>query len=206
MALASVMASACCSHDGAAEPGASSRAGASEPGASLVWDVQSDTGGVRILPNLDDALRVAFYHVGLLQSALNHKKKKRAQKCIDLLVKDVVTAFKKHKLQLLLLCELGEHEIGLEGRMHFQCDTQLKLMEMVTAEVNGAFEQEDSGAPEPAAPRVTLVAGEFPSYAAIKLDEDDLVVVDNCWHCGLDRRPHKTQGDDRTMLTLTCEW
>ena len=121
-------------------------------------------------------------------------------------MKDVVTAFKKHKLQLLLLCELGEHEIGLEGRMHFQCDTQLKLMEMVTAEVNGAFEQEDSGAPEPAAPRVTLVAGEYPSYAAIKLDEDDLVVVDNCWHCGLDGRPHKTQGDDRTMLTLTCEW
>ena len=68
-----------------------------------------------MLPNLDNALRVAFYSVGLLQSALNHKKKKRAQKCIDLLVKDVVTAFKKHKLQLLLLCELGEHEIGLEG-------------------------------------------------------------------------------------------
>ena len=62
-----------------------------------------------MLPNLDNALRVAFYNVGLLQSALNHKKKKRAQKRIDLLVKDVATAFMKHKLQLLLLCELGEH-------------------------------------------------------------------------------------------------
>ena len=77
-----------------------------------------------MLPNLDNALRVAFYNVGLLQSALNHPKRKRAQERIDLLVKDVVTAFKKHKLQLLLLCELGEHEIGLEGRKHFQCDTR----------------------------------------------------------------------------------
>ena len=104
------------------------------------------------------------------------KKKQRAQARIDLLVKDVATAFKKHKLQLLLLCELGEHEIGLEGRMRFQCDTQLKLMEMVTAEVNGVFEQEDSGASEPSAPRVTLVSGLYPSYADIKLDQDDLVV------------------------------
>ena len=77
---------------------------------------------------------------------------------------------------------------------------------MVTAKVNGVFEKGDSGASEPAAPRVTLISGEYPTYAAIKLDEDDLVVVDNCWHCGLDGRPHKTQGDDRTMLTLTCEW
>ena len=60
MALATVMALASCSRDGAAELGASSRAGASEPGASLVWDVQSDTGGIRMLPNLDNALRVAF--------------------------------------------------------------------------------------------------------------------------------------------------
>ena len=120
MALASVMASACCSRDGAAEPGASSRAGASEPGASLVWDVQSDTGGVRILPNLDNALRVAFYNVGLTQSALNANKEKRAQARIDVLVKDVATAFKKHKLHLLLLCELGEHEIGLGGIKNFK--------------------------------------------------------------------------------------
>ena len=81
-----------------------------------------------MLPNLDNALREAFYNVGLLQSALNHQNKKRAQERIDLLVKDVVTAFKKHKLQLLLLCELGEHEIGLQSRKHFQCNTQEELM------------------------------------------------------------------------------
>ena len=123
-----------------------------------------------------------------------------------MLVKDVATAFKKHKLQLLLLCELGEHEIGLQGRMHFQCDTQQELMEMVTAKVNGVFEQEDSGASEPAAPRVTLISSEFPTYAAIKLDHGDLVVYDICWICDLDDRPHVRPGRLRTMLTLTCEW
>ena len=79
-------------------------------------------------------------------------------------------------------------------------------MEKVTAEVNGAFEQEDGGASEPAAPRVTLISGGYPTYAAIKLDHGDLVVYDICWICDLDDRPHVSKGRLRTMLTLTCEW
>ena len=69
-----------------------------------------------MLPNLDNALRVAFYNVGLLQDAPKSNKQERGQNLINSLVKDVATAFKKHKLQLLLLCELGEHEIGLPSR------------------------------------------------------------------------------------------
>ena len=72
-----------------------------------------------MLPNLNNALRVAFYNVGLTQSAFDDKKQQSAQARIDLLVKDVATAFKKHKLHLLLLCELGEHEIGLDGIKNF---------------------------------------------------------------------------------------
>ncbi|CAK0829289.1 unnamed protein product [Prorocentrum cordatum] len=67
-----------------------------------------------------------------------------------------------------LLCELGGHEIGLDGRNNLQCDTQVHLMEVATMTVNGALEQADSGAAEPAALRVALVPSAHPSYAAIE--------------------------------------
>ena len=81
-------------------------AGAAEPGAGGVTRVLDD----------EKILRVAFYNVGLQQSALNIKNRTTAEQRCEMLADDIAEGFRKHRLDLLCLCELGEHEIGLQGR------------------------------------------------------------------------------------------
>ena len=49
---------------------------------------------------------------------------------------------------------------------------------------------------------VELLAGQYPTYAALKRCESKLVVEEIEFHCGLDTR--QVRNPDRTMMTLTC--
>ena len=52
------------------------------------------------------------------------------------LAHDAAEGFRKHCLDLLCLCELGEHEIGLQGRKNLCCNTQNDLLELVVEWAN----------------------------------------------------------------------
>ena len=173
--------------------------------SSGVWKVQrsagaAEPGAFSMVQNDETLLRVAFYNVGIQQQDLNTKKPRRAVERCQLLAHDIAEAFTKHRLDLLCLCELGEHEIGLHGRKNLNCQTQEDLLVLVTCMTN---EELDGGAAEPAV-QVQLVSGQYPTYAAMKRGRSTLEVEKILFHCGLDTRP----GDrlDRTMLTLECRW
>ena len=69
-----------------------------------------------------------------------------------------------HRLDLLCLCELGEHEIGLQGRKNLGCRSQNDLLKLI---VNMANEDLQGGASEPAV-QVELLSGQYPTYAALR--------------------------------------
>ena len=165
-------------------------AGAPEPGAAAVTVVEDD----------ETVLRVAFYNVGMQQSDLDTKRRKTAEGRCARLAHDIAEGFKKHRLDLLCLCELGEHEIGLQGQKNLRCDSQEELLVMIASMVDRAL---DGGALEPAV-QVDLVSGQYATYAALKRRGSKLAVDNVVFHRGLDTRP----GDryDRTMLTLNCRW
>ena len=81
------------------------------------------------------------------------------KKCMAL-AQDSADAFQKHRLDLLCLCELGEHTIGLHGRKNLSCDTQAELLQWVVRMANRLL----GGASEPA----ELVSGDHPTYAVIR--------------------------------------
>ena len=85
---------------------AAAAAAAAEPGAAALTVVEDDA----------TVLRVAFYNVGMQQSALDSKKSDRAAKRCRALAHDIAEGFRMHRLDLLCLCELGEHEICLHGK------------------------------------------------------------------------------------------
>ena len=166
-------------------------AGAPEPGAAAVTVEEDD----------EAVLSAAFYTVGLQQSALDAKKARPAQAHCQNLARDIAKAFQLHRLDVLCLCELGEHGIGLQGSRHMGCGTQEELLQQITAMVNDDFRGD---APELAA-HIQLVSGEHAAYAAFKRRGSMLAVEEVVFHTGLDTRP----GDrrcDRTMLTLNCTW
>ena len=165
-------------------------AGAPEPGAAAVTVVEDD----------ETVLRAAFYNVGMQQSDLDTKRRKTAEGRCARLAHDIAEGFKKHRLDLLCLCELGEHEIGLQGQKNLRCDSQEELLVMIASMVNRAL---DGGALEPAV-QVDLVSGQYATYAAMTRHGSILAVEKVLFHCGLDRRP----GDrlDRQMMTLNCRW
>ena len=166
--------------------GAGPHAGAAEPG--------------EVTFELDDAsvLRVAFYNVGIQQPELDKKFKKEADKKPRKLARDIAEAFNRHHLDLLCLCELGEHGLGLHGRRHLSCGTQAELLEWVVELAN----EDLGGASEPA----ELVSGEHPTYAVIKRTGSRLEVEDVLLHRGLDGRATTRPDQDRMMLTLPCKW
>ena len=100
------------------------RAEATELGAtssSTVWDVQrsagaAEPGAVTVVKNDETVLRVAFYNVGIQQSDLDSKKCTVAEKRCRKFAGDIAAAFLTHRLDLLCICELGEHDIGLQGQ------------------------------------------------------------------------------------------
>ena len=97
---------------GAAQP-ASSPGGAEQP---IVSEVPDDA----------FELTVAFYNVGLQASQVNSKKwPDREAK----LANDIINAAKNHKLDILCLCELGEINVGIGG----------KLSQSVSAWIHGLF-------------------------------------------------------------------
>ena len=73
--------------------------------------------------NDETVVRVAFYNVGIQQAHLDTKSFKRAEKRCRALANDIAEGFRKHRLELLCLCELGEHEIGLQGRKNLSCES-----------------------------------------------------------------------------------
>ena len=150
-----------------AQPGA----GATEPGAAAVTVVESD----------ETVLRVAFYNVGMQHSALDSKNGYKSLNRCEALARDIADGFRKHCLDLLCLCELGERAIGLHGRKHLSCDTQADLLEWVVRWTNKRL----GGASEPA----ELVSGEHPTYAVIKRSDSELEVEDVQFHRRLDGRP-----------------
>ena len=118
-------------------------AGAQEPGAAAVTEVEDD----------ETLLRVAFYNVGIQQSDLDSKRWQKAQTRCEFLAHDIAEGFRRHRLELLCLCELGEHEIGLQGRKNLGCDSQEKLLQLIVQIVDRDLH---SGAPEPAVEVVLL--------------------------------------------------
>jgi len=181
--------------------GCQPRAGAAEPG-------NAGASESRFNKTEDDetVLRVAYYNVGLQQTAMDTKPSSRAEGCCRHLANDIAESFRKHRLHLLCLCELGEHGIGLQGCKNMGRDTQHDLLELIVDMANedltgGASEPAAGGASEPA-DQVELVAAEYPTYAAIKRHGSKLTVEEVLIHGGLDTRP----GDrpDHTMMTLRC--
>ena len=113
---------------------------------------------------------------------------------------DIAEAFKKHRLDLLRLCELGEHEIGLQGRKNLDCRSQKDLLEQIVNMVNDELLACGSEIDV----RVVLVSGTHPTYAAVKRRESMLAVEKTLFHRGLDKRP--VRHPDRAMMTLICRW
>ena len=168
------------------------RAGAvaAEHGAAAVTTVEHD----------ETMLRSAFYNVGIQQQDLDTKKSKPAEKRCRDLAHDIAEGIRKHRLDLLCLLELGEHEIGLQGEKHFGCGSQEDLLMLIISMAN---EDLQSGALEPAA-QVELISGQHATYAAIKRRGSKLVVEEVVFHRGLDTRPGNRR--DRTIITLNCKW
>ena len=75
-------------------------------------------------------------------------------------------------MELLCLCELGEHEIGLQGQKNLDCDSQEELLQLIVQMVD---EELHGGAIEPAV-QVVLLSGEYPTYAAMKRRGSKLAV------------------------------
>ena len=165
-------------------------AGAVEPGADAVTIVENDA----------TVLRVAFYNVGLQQQELSTRKRAPAEERCRNLAHDIAEGFRKHRLDLLCLCELGEHGIGLQGVKHLECPSQDALLQLI---VRMASADDQGGAGEPAV-QVELVSGQHATYAAMKRRGSKLAVEAVLFHQGLDTR----RGDrfDRTMMTLNCRW
>ena len=98
-----------------------------------------------MLKSNEALLRVAFYNVGL---------KRDYQKWQGALAKDVGRLFVRHKLDMVFVCGLGEHEVGLPR--------QEEYLKEVVREIN------DGGAEEPAV-RVELHCGDMATYAVFAL-------------------------------------
>ena len=180
---------------GAPEPGAGvwgapRSAGAGEPGFAGLTEVLDD----------ETVFRVAFYNVGFQQSMLDAKRRHRAVKHCESFARDIAQGFTKNRLDLLCLCELGEHEIGLQGQKNLDCESQQEVLQLITLKVN---EEIRRGAEEPAV-EVELVSGQHATYAAMKRRDSKLDVEEVLFHEYLDTRPRVRYA--RTMITLNCRW
>ena len=101
-------------------------------------------------------------------------------------------------MDLLCACELGEHEIGIQGRKNLGCNTQNDLLVLIVDLANAELQFDGSKT----VVRVELLSGAYPTYAALKRHESKLVVDEILFHCGLDTRPISLPA--RTMMTLHC--
>ena len=86
---------------------------------------------------------------------------------------DIAEAFTRQGLDLLSLCELGEHSIGLQVQKNFGCNIQTELMELISVRVNN--ELEHNGVAEPVV-RIELLSSQHPTYAAFKRLGSELAV------------------------------
>ncbi len=71
---------------------------------------------MQVIKTAGDLFHVGFYNVGLQQPSLENKKVGKATARIQKLSDDIGNAFRNHNLDLLGLCELGEHLVGLDGK------------------------------------------------------------------------------------------
>ena len=125
---------------------------------------------------------VAFYNIGLQQSALENRRKAKVDR-LRQLADDIANAFHNHRLDILGLCELGGHERGISAQMHFpDLDTQEKLMEFIVDRANAL--KVSAGEPD-----LVLVSGDIPSYAVIRTETTKLQVEDVVRVRNLDKRP-----------------
>ena len=108
-----------------------------------------------------------------------------------------LNAFRKHRLVLLCMCELGERGVGLQCRKNLRCESQHDLLRLI---VRMANEDLEGGAPD--AVQVELVSGQYPTHAATERRGSKLAVGEVLLHCGLDKRPGRRL--DRTMMTFYC--
>ena len=164
-------------------------AGAPEPSAE-----------VTVVADDDAVLRAAFYTVGLQQNALDSRRAEVAIAFCQRWARDITDAFQLHRLDVLCLCDLGEHGVGLQGCAHLGCHTQEELFLQITTMVADALRGD---APELAA-QIQLVSGEHASYAAFERRGSMLAVEEVVFHKGLDSGP--AWRADRTMLVLHCTW
>ena len=98
--------------------------------------------------------RLAYYNVGMVDAQLRGG---RREQHIEALVDDVERAFSYYELHVLLLCELGEHEVGLTNQAALLQDVVDRFNRRLTA---------GGCALEPTV-RVTLTSAQHPTYAVI---------------------------------------
>ena len=110
----------------------------------------------QVIESADDLFYVGFYNVGLQQSALEKSNLAKSASRLQWRCDDIGNAFRDHKLDLLGLCELGQHLKGIHGQMHFKAETQEELMELVVDRIIA----NKVGSSEPA---LVLVAGSITS-------------------------------------------
>ena len=160
---------------------------------------EPDEGEVDVVDNDPaDMLRVAFYNVGVHKDQMKESAKHYRtsfQKFCD----DVEEAFEECRVHMLCLCELGEHEIGLDDQEGF---------------LTRIVERVNSGASKPAG-SLRLVSGEHPTYAVIIRECESLRVREVRLVGGLDCGYYPAlvgwQGRagpwyDRQALVLDVEW
>ena len=124
-----------------------------------------------------------------------------------------------HNLDLLGLCELGQHRTGLHGREHFDASDQQQLMELVVAKANAGLArrkpQKRVGAAEPdpkkavgaQEPDLLLLSADIPSYAVIKRATSNFQVDTIRHERDLDPRPNRQNPrPERHMVVCTGRW
>ena len=142
---------------------------------------------------------VAFYNIGLQQSALENRRKAKVEDRLRQLADDIANAFHNHRLDILGLCELGGHERGISAQMHFpDLDTQQKLMQFIVNRANALKISAEE-------PDLVLVSGDIPSYAVIRTETAKLQVDDVVSVCHLDKRPGERRDRHMVVLNTKCE-
>ena len=112
----------------------------------------------RLLVEGAAACKIGFYNVGLTDLMINGYKQQQSQVYSERLAQDLVIAFNEFRMHMLCLCELGEHEVGL--------DKQESFLKDIVSRVN-----KDGPA------RVRLESGQHPTYAVFIRDDPSVKIT-----------------------------
>ena len=140
-------------------------------------------------PPPDDLLKVAFYNVGISKPQLN-RRSKNFDKHMKRFAGDIEDAFSECHVDVLCLCELGEHEEGLD-------DQAALLDELVQMATSDASEL---------AGTVRVLTAAHPTYAVIVRNRPSLKFLEVSFEHWLDDGLDAGRHLDRTALVMVAEF